>query len=79
MSIADRVQICTLIFFGWPKIMSGGKKYILTKNVDTEINVKIKAQKKFGLIWCTLIQAVEVKLLGFFFTKSSSYSKIFTP
>ena len=57
--------------------MSGGKKFIFKPRILKILNQR---QKKFGLekanFWCTLIQEIKVKMLVFF-TKCSSYNKIF--
>ena len=66
----------------WKKGL-GKKVHILAKVTNIERKFEIKA--KINLAWkrpifgYTLIQAIEAKLFGFFYTKCLSYNKIFTP
>ena len=45
---------------------------ILEKDVITKRKFEIKAKKNWPIFWCSLTQAVEEEILGFFITKHSS-------
>ena len=58
------------------KKMSIGKKFILRMSIQKSKPKKIGLKRP--IFWCTLIQAVEVKLFGLFSSKCSSDNKTFT-
>ena len=60
--------------------MSGGKKFIFYSQGCIDIKFEIKAKKKIRpIFWCTLIQAVELTLLGFFLQNVHLITKYLLP